>query len=384
MTTDLQSQLKRSGALICLECGKCTAVCPIARKSGGFSPRRLLAQAIASNDLSALQGESLYSCLTCMACDAVCPSGISMTYVIKEIRSLVGFSPSAAVCSHAGAMQSLAHIMNADALSQNRLDWLKDDDSKGFKWVKKGEIALFIGCSPYFDVLFSQQSAHTLDIAKSAVRVLNNIGIKPVLLENERCCGHDLAWMGDEAGLRRLAKHNLQEIEKSGAKTVIFICPECLLAFREDYARLGLPLPFTSIHITQFLQGHLQGLSATIPDTVITYQDPCRLARHMGIIDEPRLMLGWIKGARLQEMKRHGRRAVCCAGNTWLLCGRANKEIQVERLQEARATGAQTLVTACPKCQIHFGCAMQDPYLGDKIRMEMKDIIVLLNEGMRD
>ena len=382
MTTDLQKRLSRAGALTCLECGKCTAVCPISRKSDGFSPRRLLARAIATSDVSALQGESLYSCLTCMACDPVCPSGISMTYVIKEIRGAVGFDTSHTTCSHAGAMQSLAHIMSADRLTQNRLDWLKDDNSKGLKWTKKGEVTLFIGCLPYFDVFFAEQGAHTLDIARAAIRILNRIGIEPALLPNERCCGHDLAWAGDEEGLKHLAQHNLSEIAKSGAKTVVFLCPECLLTFREDYAQSGLPLPFAIAHITQFLQAHLQGLSAEIPETNITYQDPCRLARHLGIVDEPRLVLGWVKGAKLAEMERHGRRAVCCAGNTWLICGRASKEIQVERLLEARATGAQTLVTACPKCQIHLGCAMQDPHLGDKIRIEMKDLLVLLSEGM--
>ena len=73
-------------------------------------------------------------------------------------------------------------------------------------------------------------------------------------------------------------------------------------------------------------------------------------------------------------MPRSGKGAVCCAGNGWLNCDRFSKEVQLERLREARATGATTLVTACPKCEIHFRCAMNDPNLGDEIKMEIRDL----------
>jgi heterodisulfide reductase subunit D len=73
-------------------------------------------------------------------------------------------------------------------------------------------------------------------------------------------------------------------------------------------------------------------------------------------------------------MARAGKRAVCCAGNGWLNCDRFSKEVQLERLREARATGATTLVTSCPKCEIHFRCAMNDPNLGAEIKMEIRDL----------
>jgi Fe-S oxidoreductase len=73
-------------------------------------------------------------------------------------------------------------------------------------------------------------------------------------------------------------------------------------------------------------------------------------------------------------MPRHGRRGACCAGGTWSNCDRFAKQIQVARLREARATGAEVLVTACPKCQIHFRCAMKDPNLESEIEIEMRDV----------
>ncbi len=73
---------------------------------------------------------------------------------------------------------------------------------------------------------------------------------------------------------------------------------------------------------------------------------------------------------------------MCCAGCTWSHCDRFAKQIQVGRLREARATGAEVLVTACPKCQIHFRCAMKDPNLGGEIEIEMRDVVELVADAL--
>ena len=81
-------------------------------------------------------------------------------------------------------------------------------------------------------------------------------------------------------------------------------------------------------------------------------------------------------------MPRSGKRALCCAGGTWSHCDRFAKSIQTDRLKEARATGAEVLATACPKCQIHYRCAMKDPNLGGEIGMEMRDVAQLALEAL--
>ena len=106
----------------------------------------------------------------------------------------------------------------------------------------------------------------------------------------------------------------------------------------------------------------------------VTYQDPCRLCRHMGVHDAPRKVLEAIPGIELEEMKSNRHGAACCAGGTWGNCDRFAKRIQIDRLREARATEAEVLVTACPKCQIHFRCAMKDPNFGSEISIEMLDV----------
>ncbi|MCP5114820.1 MAG: (Fe-S)-binding protein, partial [bacterium] len=110
----------------------------------------------------------------------------------------------------------------------------------------------------------------------------------------------------------------------------------------------------------------------------ITFQDPCRMGRHLGIYDPPRQVLAGLEGAEVVEMRHTQAGATCCAGGTWSNCDRFAKQIQVQRLREARATGADVLAAACPKCQIHFVCAMKDPHIGDEIKIEMRDIAELV------
>jgi Fe-S oxidoreductase len=79
----------------------------------------------------------------------------------------------------------------------------------------------------------------------------------------------------------------------------------------------------------------------------------------------------------LVEMERREGQALCCGTSCWTNCGADNKEIQVERLREAKATGADLLITACPKCQIHFRCAISDEKVGQEARIGVEDLVVL-------
>jgi Fe-S oxidoreductase len=112
----------------------------------------------------------------------------------------------------------------------------------------------------------------------------------------------------------------------------------------------------------------------------VTYQDPCRLGRFSGIYEQPRDILRAVPGLELVEMPRNKKDAVCCGSSTWINCSRVNKKIQLERLREAQKTGAQTLITACPKCKIHLSCALKDNDLEEAI--EIKDLNVLLAESL--
>jgi len=364
----------------CYDCGKCTATCPVARAGGMHSPRR---QVLAVNggqgqDLS--QESTLFHCLTCGHCDRRCPAGVGYTNLVQRLREIAYREGAEPDCPHGGALQSVMRMMAKGELRQDRLRWLSDDlkTESG-----KGEVFYWTGCTMYFDALFSDFLAATLNGTRAAVKVLNKLGIAPVVSPRERCCGHDLLWNGDRGNFELLARHNTRLVAESGAKVLITSCAECLRTWKIDYAPFFEGKPPLLQHLTEFLAERLDQLKLKADGQLrVTYQDPCRLGRHLGVYDPPRQVLGSLPGLELVEMRRSGAAAVCCAGGTWSHCDRFAKRIQVERLREARATGAQVLAAACPKCQIHLRCAMKDPHLGGEIEMETRDIAELVDAAL--
>ena len=386
MSLDITEGIKRTNAYACLECGKCTSVCPVSRYSRHYSPRILLNRAI-RKDLDGLyQDYDLYSCLTCMKCDEVCQAGIHYVDLIQLLRTGATKQGFDGKCSHAGALQSLSRIMTSEQLRQNRLDWVAEDRQT----ATEGDILYFVGCAPYFDVFFSDLDASTLEAAESSITILNKLGITPALMPDERCCGHDLLWNGDVENFKRLAEHNLAEIEKTGAKTILFSCAECLSAFKNLYPEYGFSVKAELKHMSQFLAEKLATgeLELTANDTNITFQDPCRLGRHLGIYDEPRQVLGDgsaqpVEGtSHFHDMKETGKRSLCCGVSAWMNCDLTSKTIQTERLRQARDTGAEVLAVACPKCRIHLTCTMKDQAVSEKYGIRIRDIAAITLERM--
>jgi Fe-S oxidoreductase len=242
-----------------------------------------------------------------------------------------------------------------------------------------------VGCSPYFQPVFEDIEVSPVNIARNSIKILNGLRIDPVVLPNERCCGHDLLWTGDVETFKKLAQLNVEMIKESGAKKVVFSCPEGYRTFKIDYPRY-VKLDCEPVHISEFLAQNLSKLSlqprarrgrSNSGARKVTYQDPCRLGRHLGIYEPPREIIKAIPGIDLVEMEHNSADSICCGTSVWTNCSACSKEIRVERLSEAKATGAELLVTACPKCQIHFKCAMTDKGAGkpSDIRMEVMDLV---------
>jgi len=93
--------------------------------------------------------------------------------------------------------------------------------------------------------------------AQSVLKLLNKIGIEPVISKDERCCGHDALWSGDETTFRKLAMWNLEVIQASGARTVLFSCPEGYSTFKYTYPKYFGELPFKVVQMTEFLTREL-------------------------------------------------------------------------------------------------------------------------------
>ncbi len=402
--TAIKQTVERTGVLRCLECGKCTAVCPVSRYDHQFSPRRTVGRALMRRDGALLGDDRLWACLTCMHCSQVCPAAVAYQDLTLSVRAWAHELGRATVCTHGEAIHSWMRMMMQPALKQERLGWLTEADNGAPLQVSQDSDTLyFVGCAPYFDVQFRHIGVDGQGVAQSTVRALNALGIAPQVLADERCCGHDLLWEGDLAGFEALAELNAALIRDSGATRVVTACPECARALKIDYPAHGIDLGVEVLHLTELLQvlSMVEGAGAGadwtserngVSPTCVTFQDPCRLGRHLGVYDAPRQIIEDL-GLELVEMPRHRENALCCGTNGWTHCGAANKQIQADRLREAQSTGAQVLVTACLKCQIHFRCAMQDQQLGtgpgavhqgEELNIEIKDLATLVAEALAD
>jgi Fe-S oxidoreductase len=379
---ELTETIRKTNAFYCLECGKCTASCPIALVNDSYSPRTIVAHTLQRSKDEVLNDPMLWACLTCKNCEAVCPADVDYTGLTLDLRAQAREYGQQAMCTHGGALQSLMHIMTTPDLKQNRLNWVNGD----LKIAEKGDVLYFVGCAPYFDVFFSDLGVKTLETAKSVVKLLNAVGIEPVLMSDERCCGHDLLWSGDQQNFLKLAEHNIDAIKKTGAKQVVFSCPECYRTVKENYAARFGSLGFDTLHISEIVADKIASGEILFPtdsrEEKVTFQDPCRLGRHLGVYDAPRKVMTSVPGVQLNEMRKNSQKAICCGVSNWMNCTTYSKQIQVERLRQAKATGADTLITACPKCEVHLKCAMKDANLGKEIKIEIKDVATLAAESL--
>ncbi|MFO7712254.1 MAG: (Fe-S)-binding protein [Dehalococcoidia bacterium] len=378
---NLEEIIQKTKTYYCLECGKCTSICPVSRYDSGFSPRMMIEHALLGFEDALVHNNKLFSCLTCYTCQPECPSDVDFPVFVREARGMAQDNGEHGVCAHSGQVQSLARLMTNPVIKQNRLDWL----SKEYRVSDKSDVLFWVGCAPYFEPIFEDLEFSALDIARASLKTMNLLGIEPRLLPNERCCGHDALWTGDVETFKKLAEHNAAQIKEAGVKRIVFSCPEGYRTFKMDYPNY-VDMDCEVVHLSELLAEKMgqNGLKLKEVKKKVTYQDPCRLGRHMGIYDAPRKVIESIPGIEFVEMKHSGRESICCGTSAFTNCDAYSNALRAERLSEARATGADLLITACPKCQTHLKCAMTDK--GEEHRaipkIEIMDLANLVAEAI--
>jgi len=382
-TESIHDILKRTKALYCQECGKCSSSCPITRLDPLYSPRLAVEKALMGLEDAVLTDKGLWSCLTCHLCRQRCPLDIEYDELIRTCRSKAAANGIIGNCSHEGVLYCLSRLMVNTENKQDRLSWIPHDADI----AKTGDVLYWTGCLPYFNVVFDDIGVKSIDIAHSMLKIMNAAGIKPVILENERCCGHDLSFAGYPEDFEKLAKLNMKAIKKSRVSTVVTTCPECYRTLKIDYIELYGKPKFEVLHASEYLTNLINDGKIKFPgifDRKVSYQDPCRLGRHMSVYDSPRKVITSIPGVELVEMSRSRENALCCGVSAWMGCGRHSKQMQIERLTEAKGTTADLLVTACPKCQIHLNCALSEklPVKKEEVAIETCDLSVLVARAM--
>jgi len=374
--------IEDTGAFDCVECGKCTTVCPVAKYNPDFAPRTVVLKASEGLVENVQTNKDVWTCVTCEQCNTMCPYKVDYSGFIRGMRKEAVEFDNVPVCSQGGLMQSVMRIQAITNLKQNRLGWLTPD----LKIAEKGDVFYFTGCVSYYDSIFKdRKNLNMSGIPQAVVKIMNKGGITPVVSNDEVCCGHDLNWTGDEASLQKLMKKNVELIKSSGAKKVVFSCPECLRTFRMDYQDLMGDFDFEMTHISELAEGLIQEGKLKFKKTPrkMTFQDSCRLGRHLGIYDPPRNAL---KGADVQivEMDNTRDKALCCGVSAWATCDEVSRKLQVDRLKEAKKTGAECLVTGCYKCMIHLNCVLENKTQVPKeqIDIPVKDLSVVIADAL--
>jgi Fe-S oxidoreductase len=325
-----------------------------------------------------------YKCNMCGGCDAMCKRVQDMEplRVIQEMRAKL-----------VGDGQLLPfHMPVIDNLRKEDNMMMKSKAERG-KWAEglkvkdltkeKAEVVFHAGCILGFDEELGK-------VARTAVTLLQNAGVDVGIMgKDETCCGGRAFEMGYQGELTKYAESNVEAWTNAGVKTVVTVCSDGYYTFKHLYPELGYR--FEVLHIVEFIdrlikEGTLK-FTKTIPMTV-TYHDPCHLGRRdhvyvpgeaiMGIYDSPRDIIKSIPGIKLIEMERIKEYAWCCGagGGVKEAYPDFNTFTAQERTEEARATGAEALVTACPWCERNF----LDTLNGDK--MKVYDIVELVQQAI--
>ncbi len=212
------------------------------------------------------------------------------------------------------------------------------------------EILFWVGCAGSFD-----QRAQK--ITKAFATILDKVGTKYAILgKEEMCTGDPARRAGNEFMFQMMAYQNIQVLDGYGIKKIVTACPHCFNIFKNEYPALGGN--YEVIHHATFIQQLIDEGKITMNEDgafkgkKITYHDSCYLGRANGIYEAPRKVLEALD-VELIEMKRCKSNGLCCGAGGAQMFKEEEKgdlRINIERSNEALATGASIIAAACPFC----------------------------------
>ena len=350
----------------CGKCGTCRTgyqeegwfrVCP----SGEFGKfeayylggKNLLSWAITSNRLDWTENLAniFYQCSVCLACTQQCQ--------IPEIHNYAGEWLMAmrekAVQKGLGPMPEQKKYTDHITIEynpymeqhENRTNWIPSN----IKQSQDAKLAYFVGCTT---------SYREQNIAINTAEILNSLQVDFKILKEEHCCGSPVYMTGQTEKAKQIAETNVDIFKNEGIEKIITSCAGCYRTLKETYPKkFGLDHGIEILHLPEFILEKLNNNEVKFNNNVnmnITYHDPCHIGRHMGVYEPPREVLKNIPGINVIEMPRNKQNAWCCGSGGGVRS--AFKDLSSfaanERIEEAKETTAEAIVSCCPFCLNQF------------------------------
>lgn len=338
--------------------------------------------------------EVIYTCTLCGGCDVTCKFSRDMEplEIFHELRKYVVSMGKGPLPAHMPAIESIQKNDNPWQQPKNRRgNWARKMKVKDLN-KEKAEVLYFAGCTYSFN-------ADLQKVAQSTLRIMQAAGVDVGILgNNERCCASPVLKVGMEDVFNEYAVDNVNTFNKLGVKKVITSCSGCYGAFEGHYpgvAKRNYDVMQSMMFMDQLIQEGKLKLNKKV-NMRVTWHDPCHLGRGGekqdlwkgerekwgvsnpprkrnfgagGIYDAPRNVLNAIPGLEFVEMERIREFSWCCGAGGGVRS--AYPEFAAysakERIDEAKDTGAEALVSSCPWCESNLGDAIKAD--GSKIKM---------------
>ena len=293
-------------------------------------------------ELDEAVAERIFACTSCGLCDVAC--GYNQSEAIHEMKTVLydqGVALPEGFMKISTKTRETGNPYSVDA-NEGTAFLQSLPESK----LSVADYTLFLGCTQIY---------REKDEIDSLLKILRAAGVSFRIPTDQICCGSPTYRVGDEAQAREQAEKVTNLFEEMGSDEILVSCAGCFRMLSNDYEVLLNNDPkFKIVHSMEFLQELIQEGKLEIRrlEAAITYHDPCHLGRHSGIYEAPRQVLSSITGVELVEMEWNRKFAKCCGAGGGFRSGRGEDAVAIaaNRVQEAEATGASILVTACPFC----------------------------------
>ncbi|WP_075983220.1 heterodisulfide reductase-related iron-sulfur binding cluster [Bacillus massilinigeriensis] len=299
--------------------------------------------------------EEIWGCTTCRNCEDQCPVMNEHVEKIIDLRRYLVLTEGKVDPDAKRAMSNIEKQGNPWGLNRKeRENWREAREDVYAPTVKEAKKA-----GEEFEYLFWVGSMGSYDnrsqkIALSFAKLLNEAGVKFAILGNkEKNSGDTPRRLGNEFLFQELATKNIEEFEKNEVKKIVTIDPHAYNIFKNEYPDFGLEADV--YHHTEVLyelvkEGRLKPQYPV--NETITFHDSCYLGRYNDVYDQPREILKSIPGVKLVEMERKRETGMCCGAGGGLMWmeEETGHRINVARTEQALSVNPTVISSGCPYC----------------------------------